>query len=499
MKEHIKIKKDHPYFYITAYSLWYTMAQPGTPYKIGMIGLAPMGKSLALNLQSKGFFVVGYNRSSEPREEAKKAGLKVVDSLKSLANSLGEKRIFWIMVKDNAVDIILEQLAPLLKKNDVIIEGGNTYFKETDKRTQWAENKGVLYIGTGVSGGEEGALKGPSLMPGGHKKAYEIVEPILSQIAAKYKKEPCVAYIGKGGAGHFVKMVHNGIEYAMMQALGEIYHVFSSCFDFETTKKFFEKISKNELQGFLTEATFEVLNTIDKSTKKPLIYSIKDSAKNKGTGKWTSQTAYDLGVPVPSISAALLARIISSYKNGRMKNEKVFSVEKKKFEGNKQHILEYAEQSLYVTFVVAYSQGFQLMQAGSKEYGYDLDMVSIAKVWRGGCIIRSQLLIPIVSAFEKNKKIENIMTDEKIAKELKQKMKGLRETTKISIDLSVPCPVLSQSLAYFDSYRAGNLPSASLIQGLRDYFGSHTYERFDKKGNYHTLWSKKGKPEEKKE
>jgi 6-phosphogluconate dehydrogenase len=447
--------------------------------KIGMIGLGPMGKNLAHNMQNNGITVVGYAPSESTRTVVRAEGLPVSNSYEELMQHLGTPRIVWVMVPDKAVDSVLQELTAHLHKGDIIIEGGNSHFTDTDRRVTWAAQHGYVFIGTGVSGGEEGALRGPCIMPGGEKPAYAIVAPILERIAAKVDGEPCVAYMGPRGAGHFVKMVHNGIEYAIMQAIAECYTLLHDGLkrsDAEITA-FFTKTAQGRTGGFLTEITAAVVATIENNTGKPLVHSILDTAGQKGTGKWTSQAAYDLGVPVHTISAALLARIISSQKQERV------AAAQPRPPATIALTDTQIEEALYSAMVIAYAQGFALLQAGSNEYGYELDLATIAQIWRGGCIIRAQLLTPIHAALQRQP--ANLL----VAPEFTLPLNGLRQSAIYGIAHGLATPVLSQSVAYYDAYTSERLSSAALIQGLRDYFGAHTYQRVDRPGTFHYLWN----------
>ena len=470
--------------------------------KIGMVGLGPMGESLSLNMMDKGVDVIGFDIDAKARDRVKEKGIKVVNSLKALADSFGsERKAFWIMVPASKVDDVLRSASEYLSSGDILIEGGNSHFEDTERRVKEAKNKGILFIGTGISGGEEGALKGPCVMPGGDRDAYRAVESSLLAIAAKVGEEPCCAYIGPGGAGHFVKMVHNGIEYVIMQAIAETYHILKQALDLEVEKihKIFQEwTEKRIMSGYLLEISTQILGTKDHKTGKPIVEVIKDTAKHKGTGKWTSQKAYDLGVPVHSISAALLARIISAYKDERYAASSILQGPTKKYRGDKDEFAQHMDRALDSSIKMAYAQGFALMRAGSKEYNYNLNLAEIAHIWRGGCIIRSSLLPVIEDAFTQNPDLANLMIAPQFSEKLNSEIPSLRYVVQTAIECGIPVPVLSQSISYFDSYRAKILPTASFIQAMRDFFGAHTYERFDEVGAFHTLWTKEGRPEYKK-
>ena len=468
--------------------------------KIGMIGLGPMGTSLSLNMMDKGIQVIGYDIDESVRNKVAQRGIKTVSSLKELAGSFdGEKKAVWVMVPASKVDDVLREVAKYLSSGDILIEGGNSHFKDTERRVKEAREKGLVFIGTGISGGEEGALKGPCIMPGGDKSAYDAVESVLKAIAAKVDGEPCCTYIGPGGAGHFVKMVHNGIEYAIMQAISETYHVLREGAGLKTEEihEHFKRWTEEEvMSGYLLEISTEILGTKDHKTGKPIIEVIKDTAKQKGTGKWTSQEAYDLGVPVHSISAALLARIISAYKDERVAASSILSGPDGEYEDRKE-LIRHIPRALDASIRMAYAQGFALIRAGSKEYSYDLKMAEIARIWKGGCIIRSRMLPIIEEAFNENPDLVNLMVSSQFSKVLNDELPSLRYVVQAAIRCGIPVPVLSQSISYFDSYRTKVLPTASFIQAMRDFFGAHTYERFDEPGIFHTLWTKEGRPEQK--
>jgi len=472
-----------------------------TVKKIGMIGLGPMGKNLSLNMRDKNIEVIGYDVDAKARNKAIEQGLKVVDSLEALVNCFKGTKAFWVMVPASRVDEVLKIVSKYLSPGDILIEGGNSHFKDTERRVKEAKDNGVIFIGTGISGGEEGALKGPCIMPGGDKKAYDAVESILKAIAAKVDTEPCCAYIGPGGAGHFVKMVHNGIEYAIMQTIAETYHLLKEGLGLEVERihNHFRKWTEEEIiSGYLMEITTEILGTKDHKTGKPIIEVIKDTAKHKGTGKWTSQEAYDLGVPVHSISAALLARIISAYRDERISASSILKGPHLRYEGDKEEFIEHMRKGLSLSIIMAYAQGFALIKAASKEYNYNLKPDEIAHIWRGGCIIRSKLLPLIEEAFTESPHLANLMIAPQFSKMLNSEVSSLRYVVQTAISCGIPVPVLSQSISYFDSYRARILPTASLIQAMRDFFGAHTYERFDELGTYHTLWTQEGRPEQRK-
>ena len=470
--------------------------------RIGMVGLGPMGRSLSLNLLDKHIDVVGYDLDPGTLEKASSQGIKVASSLQDLVNCFGDgKKAIWIMIPAGKVDAFLRELFSYLSPGDIVIEGGNSHFEDTERRVKQAESEGLVFIGTGISGGEEGALKGPCIMPGGSETGYRVVEPILKAIAAKVNSDACCAYMGPGGAGHFVKMVHNGIEYAIMQAIAETYHILKDCLGLSTEEihnHFSLWTDESIISGYLMEITTHITRRQDHKTGRPIVEIIKDTAKQKGTGKWTSQKAYDLGVPVHSLSAALLARFISAQKDQRTVASSVLEGPASQYEGDKEEFIQQMYKALEAAIRIAYSQGFALLKAGSEEYNYHLPLAEIAHIWRGGCIIRSRLLPVIEEALREESDLPNLMLSSNFSKVLNENVSSLRAVVQAAISCGVPVPVLSQSISYFDSYRAKILPTASLIQAMRDYFGSHTYERFDEPGIFHTLWTQPGYPEQKK-
>ena len=381
---------------------------------------------------------------------------------------------------------------PHLEKGDILIDGGNTFFKDTIRRNEELANSGINFIGTGVSGGEEGALKGPSIMPGGQKEAYELVAPILEQISAKAEDgTPCVTYIGPNGAGHYVKMVHNGIEYGDMQLIAESYDLMQKILGLSVSEmaEIFSEWNKGELDSYLIEITADILTRKDDlGTGKPIVDVILDAAGNKGTGKWTSQSALDLGVPLPLITESVFARYISAYKEERVNASQVLpKPEGFEFTGDKQEFVEKIREALYFSKIMSYAQGFAQLRTASKEYDWQLPFGEIAKIWRAGCIIRAQFLQKITDAYEKDTDIENLLLDDYFKEITKRYQQSVRDVVALAVQAGVPVPTFSSAIAYFDSYRSDRLP-ANLIQAQRDYFGAHTYERTDKEGIYHYSW-----------
>jgi 6-phosphogluconate dehydrogenase len=466
---------------------------------VGLIGLAVMGQNLALNIESKGFSVAVYNRTeARTREfmEGPAAGRNVhpTFSVEELASSLETPRKVILMVQAGTpVDQVIEQLRPHLSPGDVILDGGNSYFRDTERRVRELEGTGIHYLGVGISGGEEGALKGPSIMPGGPKEAYPLVEPILTKIAAQVEDGPCSTYIGPGGAGHFVKMAHNGCEYAIMQSIAEVYDLLAHGVGLEPGElaSVFAEWNETELGSYLVEITAKVLAEVDSETGKPLVDVILDKAGQKGTGKWTSQTALDLGVPLPSIDAAMSARYISALKEQRIEAAQVLHGPADRPTVEKGAMIESCRRALYASMIVAFAQTLALIAEASKEYAYDIDISEVARIWKGGCIIRAKVLDLIQESFQGagggEAGLPNLLLDPVIANDLNRLQGGWRLTVLTARAYGLPCPALSASLDYFESYRQERLP-ANLIQGLRDFFGAHTYERVDKPGIFHTEW-----------
>jgi 6-phosphogluconate dehydrogenase len=463
----------------------------------GLIGLAVMGQNLALNVESKGFSVAVYNRTAARTEEFmdKLAGdKKFADaySIPDFVGALSRPRKIMLMVKaGQPVDDFVEQLAPHLEKGDVVIDGGNSHFPDTIRRNRALAEKGILYIGTGVSGGEEGALHGPSIMPGGQEEAYDLVEPIFTKIAAQVEGEPCCAYIGPDGAGHYVKMVHNGIEYGDMQLIAEAYFIMKNALNLTAGQlhDVFAAWNEGELNSYLIEITRDIFARKDEETGQPLVEVILDKAGQKGTGKWTSQSALDLGVAAPTIVEAVLARCISAVKEERTAASKVLRGPDTTYGGDSKEFVEAIRQALYASKVCSYAQGFALMKEAGKEYGWDLKFGEIAKIWRGGCIIRARFLHSITEAYERDPNLANLMLDPFFKDVLENAQESWRHVVASASTVGLPAPAFSSALAYFDSYRREQLP-ANLIQAQRDYFGAHTYQRVDKDGTFHTEWTK---------
>ena len=468
---------------------------------IGLIGLAVMGENLVLNMESKGFTVAVYNRTVEKVDAfiaGRGAGKNFIGchSIKEFCASLKRPRKVMLLVKaGQAVDSFIDQVIPHLEEGDIIIDGGNSHFPDTIRRTQYVESKGLLYIGTGVSGGEEGALLGPSIMPGGSSRAWNSVKPIFQKIAAHTDAgEPCCEWVGQDGAGHFVKMVHNGIEYGDMQMICETYQMMKEGLGLsnEEMHEVFKEWNAGELDSYLIEITRDILG-YQTEAGEAVIDQILDTAGQKGTGKWTAVSALDLGQPLTLIGEAVFARCLSALKNERLEASKTLKGPGVKFSGDKAALIEDLKQALYASKIVSYAQGYQLMRAAAAEQGWKLNNGGIALMWRGGCIIRSVFLGKIKEAFDTNPDLVNLLLDPFFTKAVEKAQAGWRRVVCKSVELGIPMPAISAALAYYDGYRSARLP-ANLLQAQRDYFGAHTYERTDKpRGEFfHTNWTGRG-------
>ncbi len=464
----------------------------------GVIGLAVMGENLALNVERNGFPIAVYNRSREKTDAfmANRAGGKNVVAaytLEEFVASLERPRKILIMVKAGApVDATIEQLKPLLDEGDILIDGGNSLFTDTERRARALEAEKFTFIGMGVSGGEEGALNGPSLMPGGTRAAYDYLAPILTKIAAQVDDGPCVTYIGPGGAGHYVKMVHNGIEYGDMQLIAEAYDLLKSVSGLSAAQLhevFTEWNATPELNSYLIEITADVFKKIDAETGLPLVDLIMDAAGQKGTGRWTVTDSLELGVAIPTIIAAVTARIMSSYKAERMEAAQVLPGSASKFDGDTKAFISKVRDALYCSKMCSYAQGMALLSKASQTYGFELDLGECARIWKGGCIIRAGFLNKIKHAFDENPALANLLLAPEFKQTILDKQEAWREVVATAAKLGIAVPAFSASLDYFDSYRRDRLPQ-NLTQAQRDYFGAHTYERIDKDGIFHTEWMK---------
>jgi 6-phosphogluconate dehydrogenase len=467
---------------------------------IGLIGLAVMGQNLVLNMAHHGFSVAVYNRTTErtqefiDSEDAQGLPITATYSLEELLDALERPRKIMLMVKAGAaVDAVIDQLRPLVEPGDLLIDGGNSFYKDTERRAVSLAEEDILYIGTGVSGGEEGALKGPAIMPGGQKEAYEMVAPIFTAIAAVAEGEPCVAYLGPRGAGHYVKMVHNGIEYGDMQLIAESYDIMHRALGLSAQElhEVYADWYEGELESYLIEITRDIFTQIDPETGQPLVDLILDEAQQKGTGKWTSQDALDVGAPIPTINSAVTARIISSFKEERVAASEQLSgpdIEEGRSELDRDAFIDDMRQALYAAKICSYAQGMTLLKLASEECDYGLDLAAVAKLWRGGCIIRARFLNDITAAYRRNPQLTNLLLDDYFKEAILTRQAALRRVIQVAVGLGIPCPAFSASLAYFDSYRTARLP-ANLTQAQRDYFGAHTYRRLDKEGSFHTDWA----------
>ncbi len=468
---------------------------------LGLIGLAVMGENLVMNMESKGFTVAVYNRTVERVSDfingrAKGKSIIGAFSLEELVANLKRPRKVMLMVRaGQPVDSVIEQLLPLLEKGDIIIDGGNSHFPDTIRRTKYVEEKGLLYVGTGVSGGEEGALHGPSLMPGGSKAAWDHVKPIFTSIAAKVEDgTPCCDWVGADGAGHFVKMVHNGIEYGDMQLICEAYHLMKDLLNMDAFEMadVFKEWNKGELDSYLIEITGDILAYKDEDGQ-PLVDKILDTAGQKGTGKWTAISALEEGIPLTLIGEAVFSRMLSALKEERVAAAKVLSGPKPTFSGDKKAFLEDIRQALYASKIVSYAQGYTLLRAAAESHNWDLDYGGIALMWRGGCIIRSAFLGKIKRAFDEEPKLANLLLDPFFKDKILASQESWRRVCATALTNGVAVPAFTSALAYYDGYRSERLP-ANLLQAQRDYFGAHTYERVDKpRGEFfHTNWTGRG-------
>lgn len=465
--------------------------------QIGVVGMAVMGKNLALNIESRGYSVAIYNRTGSKTEKvvADHPDKNLVPSytIEDFVNSLETPRRIILMVKAGApTDATIKSLLPHLDKGDVLIDGGNTFFQETMRRNEELDNSGINFIGMGVSGGEKGALEGPSLMPGGQKEAYDLVEPILKKIAAKAEDgEACVTYVGPNGAGHYVKMVHNGIEYGDMELIAESYNLMRNLLGLSNDEisDVFNEWKDGELKSYLIDITADILTRKDDlDTGKPIVDVILDRAGNKGTGKWSSQSALELGVPQSLITESVYARYISAMKDERVAASQVLpNPEFDLGDVNKKELVEKIRRALYFSKIMSYAQGFEQLRVASENYDWNLNYGDMAKIWREGCIIRAQFLQKITEAYEKNPELKNLMLDDYFKKIVEEYQNDVRDIAALAIKAGVACPGFSSAITYYDQYRSAHLP-ANIIQAQRDYFGAHTYERTDREGIYHYEW-----------
>jgi 6-phosphogluconate dehydrogenase len=464
--------------------------------QIGVIGLAVMGKNLALNMESKGFTVSVYNRSPEKTRELiaehPNKNLVPAETIEEFIASLEKPRKIMLMVKAGGpTDATIEQLKPHLEPGDIVIDGGNSFYEDTVRRSKELAGMGVHFIGAGVSGGEEGALKGPAIMPGGQEEAYRQVEPILTAISAKVNGDPCCTYIGPDGAGHYVKMVHNGIEYGDMQLICEAYHLLKHLLNMDARElaEVFAEWNKGELDSYLIEITADIFTKTDKETGKPLVDVILDAAGQKGTGKWTSQSSLDLGVPLTIITESVYARFLSAMKEERVRASRILNGPKPGCTAiaDRKVFVESVRKALYASKICSYAQGFAQMKAASDQFGWNLKLGEIAMIFRGGCIIRARFLQNIKDAYDRDPNLPNLLLDPYFKEVVESYQDAWREVVAAAVLNGIPVPAFSSALAYFDSYRSERLP-ANLLQAQRDYFGAHTYQRIDKEGVFHTNW-----------
>ncbi len=466
---------------------------------IGLIGLAVMGENLVLNMERNGYTVAVYNRTVDKVDKfvnGRGAGKNFIGahSIEDLVKSLKRPRKVMMLVKaGKPVDDFIDQLLPYLEEGDIIIDGGNSHFPDSIRRTKYVESKGLQFIGTGVSGGEEGALMGPSIMPGGSAKAWPHVKSIFQDISAKVDGSPCCEWVGSDGAGHFVKMVHNGIEYGDMQLISEAYFIMKELLGMNSDEMYevFREWNEGDLDSYLIEITRDILSF--KEDGEALVEKILDTAGQKGTGKWTGIAALDLGVPLTLIGESVFARVLSSQKDERVEASKLLKGPKPVFQGDRKEFVEQIRQALYASKIISYAQGYVLMKEAAKEHNWELNYGEIAQMWRGGCIIRSAFLGKITEAFNKNPELKNLVLDPFFMKQLHDSLDGWRKVVATSVINGIPVPAFSTALAYYDGYRTERLP-ANMLQAQRDYFGAHTYERVDKpRGEFfHTNWTGRG-------
>ncbi|MGI8914835.1 MAG: NADP-dependent phosphogluconate dehydrogenase [Chloroflexota bacterium] len=465
-------------------------------HQVGLIGLAVMGANLSRNIANHGFSITVYNRTTERTREfldgpANGSGIAGSDSIEQFVRALERPRRIILMVQaGKPVDAVIDQLLPLLEPGDIVMDGGNSFYRDTDRRSKALSERGWQFFGTGVSGGEEGALHGPSIMPGGPRESYEEhLAPILTSIAAQVPDGPCCTYIGPRGAGHYVKMVHNGIEYGDMQLIAEAYDLLSRGLGIPAPElsAIFREWNRGELDSYLIEITAKVLVYTDPDTGKPLVDLVLDQAGQKGTGRWTSQDALDLGVPIPTIDAAVWARNISAFKAERAAAAKLIGSAPPRVSVPRERLVDAVRDALYAAKIASYAQGMALLRAASAEYAFGLNLSEVARIWKGGCIIRARLLNEIQGAFLRKPDLPNLLIDEQFRDVLLGHQEAWRLTVETAVASGIPVPATAASLAYFDSYRSERLP-ANLIQGQRDFFGAHTYARLDRPGVFHTNW-----------
>jgi 6-phosphogluconate dehydrogenase len=464
--------------------------------EIGMVGLGVMGRNLVLNIADNGFSVAGFDKDSAQvqalRSEAGERSVTGAESMQEFVDLLRRPRAVMMLVPAGApVDAVIRDLLPHLEPGDLIIDGGNSHFTDTDLRVKTLAEKDILYLGVGVSGGEHGARFGPSIMPGGSPEAYERVQPIFEAAAARVNDEPCVTYLGPGSAGHYVKMVHNGIEYGLMQLIAESYDLMKRGLglDDDALHEVFDRWNQAELNSYLIEITSEIFVRVDEQTGRHLVDVILDEAKQKGTGMWTSQNAMELQVPVPTIDIAVAMRNLSAFEEERQAASLALDGPEADLKEGREALIERLHNALYAAVIVTYAQGMAQLRKASNVYAYDLNLEGVARIWRGGCIIRSALLEDIRAAYRTRPDLPNLLLDPHLAEQVMERQQDLRAVVRTAAELGIPAPAMMVSLAYYDGYRSAWLP-ANLIQAQRDYFGAHTYERVDAKGVFHTQWEK---------
>jgi 6-phosphogluconate dehydrogenase len=465
-------------------------------YELGMVGLGVMGRNLLLNMADHGYRVVGYDKDMSKvqalKAEAAERAIRGAESLEAFVSSLQTPRVVMMLVPaGKPVDSVIGDVLPHLEAGDLIIDGGNSYFKDTDLRGTTVADRGILYLGVGISGGSHGARFGPSMMPGGPKDAYERVRPIFEAVAAHVNGDPCVTYLGPASAGHYVKMVHNGIEYGFMQLIAETYDLMKRGLRLSDDQLHvvYERWKQSELNSYLLEITADIFLQVDEKASKRLIDVILDEAKQKGTGMWTSQDAMDLQVPVPTIDIAVAMRNLSAFESERVEASQVLVGPNATFRGDQREFIKKLGNALYAAMIITYAQGMAQLRRASDTNEYDLDLEAVARIWRGGCIIRAALLEEILAAYRRQPDLPNLLVDSELKQRVMARQADLRSVVRTAAELGIPTPGLMVSLAYFDGYRSTWLP-ANLIQAQRDYFGAHTYERIDEKGTFHTEWRK---------
>jgi 6-phosphogluconate dehydrogenase len=471
------------------------MSDTPTDYTFGMIGLGTMGRNLLLNMADHGFAVAGYDKSQKQidllGQEGKGKPVKGFSDPAEFVKSIKTPRAIMMLVPAGAiVDSVIAEMTPLLSPGDILIDGGNSYYTDTERRDKELEAKGLHFFGMGVSGGEEGARFGPSMMPGGDADAYKVMEPVFDAIAAQVGGEPCVAYMGPGAAGHFVKMVHNGIEYGLMELIAETYGVLKTGLgmDDEAICQVFTKWNNGRLKSFLLDITKDIFSFKNPDSDHLLLNDIKDEARAKGTGKWTSQVAMDLQAPIPTVDTAVSMRDLSKYKQLREQLGQQYQPAAGHLAGDKDELLSQLEQAFYFSMVITYAQGMHMLGRASEEFKYDLKLATIARIWRGGCIIRSEFLNDIYNAFKGDNKLAHLLLDGAVQKLVQESAGGARAVAVAAIAAGLPVPAYTSAIGYFDAFRTGRLPS-NLIQAQRDYFGAHTYELIGKEGTFHTQWT----------